>query len=173
MKFKAPPAGEKMIVKRGHPNIPKQHVRSGFPADRGHNQKGVLGTVVTMQTPSVGADKNPLCGRHVTTEHGIFRDTRLMLTILSKGTSMSILPIQNLRAPSVVMSTERTKLYQNQATKIKLTTLTATTVPWAPIGTAAIKRSTKIVSSNTNRTLKAREYGAGWKLMQTLPSSVT
>mmetsp|Transcript_18539 Transcript_18539/g.27495 ORF Transcript_18539/g.27495 Transcript_18539/m.27495 type:complete len:214 (+) Transcript_18539:344-985(+) len=173
MKFKAPPAGENMIVNRGQPNIPKQHVRSGFPADRGHNQKGVLGTVVTMHTPSEGADKNPLCGRHVTTEHGVLRATRLMLTILSNGTSISIFPIQKRRAPSVVMSTERTRLYQNQATNIKLTTLTATTVPWAPMGTAAIKRSTKMVSNRTNRALNASEYGADWKFMQTLPSSVT
>ena len=60
IKFKLPPVGENMMVSLGHAKAPKQQDRSGFPADRGHSQKGVLGTVVTIATPSVGSDKNPL-----------------------------------------------------------------------------------------------------------------
>jgi len=59
IKFMLPPVGENMTVSLGHAKIPKQHDRSGLPADRGHNQNGVLGTVVTMVTPSFGSDKNP------------------------------------------------------------------------------------------------------------------
>ena len=59
MKLRPPPAGENTTVKRGHENAPKQHVRSGFPADLGHNQNGVVGTVVTIATPSLGLLKNP------------------------------------------------------------------------------------------------------------------
>jgi hypothetical protein len=50
-------------------------------------------------------------------------------TILSKGTSTSMLPIQKRKFPSEVTSTERMKLYQNQATAKRLATDTATTVP--------------------------------------------
>jgi hypothetical protein len=59
IKLDPPVEGEKTTVNRGQEKAPKQHVRSGFPADRGHSQNGVLGTVVTMATPSVGVLKNP------------------------------------------------------------------------------------------------------------------
>lgn len=59
IKFRLPPVGENMTVSLGHAKMPKQQDRSGFPADLGHNQNGVLGTVVTMATPSVGSDKKP------------------------------------------------------------------------------------------------------------------
>lgn len=153
MKFSPPPAGENTIVSRGHWRIPKQQTRSGFPADRGHIQKGVDGTVVTMQTPSVGSDKKPRCGRQETTEHGVSRATRRSEMILSKGTSISMFPIQKRNALSVVISTDRTKLYQNQATSKRLTSDTATTVPCAPIGTAATIKTTKITSKRMNRIL--------------------
>ena len=54
-----PPDGENTIVNFGHISSPKKNDRSGFPAERGHNQKGVLGTVVTIATPSMGSLKNP------------------------------------------------------------------------------------------------------------------
>ena len=59
MKFWAPPVGEKITVSLGHISDPKQKDRSGFPADLGHSQNGVLGTVVTIATPSLGSLKNP------------------------------------------------------------------------------------------------------------------
>ena len=59
IKFNPPPAGLNTTVKRGQARKPKQQDRSGFPADLGHSQKGVDGTVVTIQTPSVGQDKKP------------------------------------------------------------------------------------------------------------------
>ena len=155
IKWRPPPAGEKTTVSLGHANIPKQHVLSGFPADRGHSQKGVDGTVVTMHTPSVGLLMSPRCGRHVTTEHGVCIDTRRIDTILSNGTSISMLPIQNRNPPSAVMSTVRTTLYQNQATNNRFNTDTATTVACAPIGTAATKSNTKIISNNIKRSLNA------------------
>lgn len=65
-----PPPGEKTTVSRGQDK--PQHCRSGFPADLGHSQKGVEGTVVTIATPSMGCAKNPLYGCAVTImEHGI------------------------------------------------------------------------------------------------------
>lgn len=54
-----PPEGENTIVSLGHIMRPKKKDRSGFPADRGHSQKGVLGTVVMMETPSTGLLKKP------------------------------------------------------------------------------------------------------------------
>jgi len=54
-----PPEGEKTIVSLGHIMSPKKNDRSGFPADLGHNQNGVLGTVVTIATPSTGLLRNP------------------------------------------------------------------------------------------------------------------
>ena len=162
MKLSPPPAGENTIVSLGHWSIPKQQTRSGFPADRGHIQKGVDGTVVTMQTPSVGCDKKPRCGRHDTTEQGVSSATRRSEMILSKGTSISMFPIQKRSALSVVISTDRTKLYQNQATSKRLTSDTATTVPCAPIGTAATIKTTKITSKRMNRILKPVE-----KIIQT------
>jgi hypothetical protein len=55
-----PPAGENTTVNLGH-DI-KQQVRSGFPADRGHNQNNVDGTVVAIATPSLGVERNPRYG---------------------------------------------------------------------------------------------------------------
>ena len=55
-----PPAGEKTTVNLGHDM--EQQVRSGFPADRGHNQNNVDGTVVAIATPSLGVERNPLYG---------------------------------------------------------------------------------------------------------------
>lgn len=129
MKFNDPPAGEKTTVSLGHEHLPQQHVRSGLPADRGHNQKGVEGTVVTMHTPSVGCERNPRCGLKEMTVQGFVNATLLMDTILSKGTSISMFPIQKRRPPSLVMSTLRTRLYQNQATPNKFPIDTVTTVP--------------------------------------------
>jgi hypothetical protein len=60
MNGKLPPAGEKTTVNLGH-DI-KQQVRSGFPADRGHNQNNVEGTVVEMATPSLGVERKPRYG---------------------------------------------------------------------------------------------------------------
>lgn len=88
--------------------------------------------------------------------HGDVLATRLMDTILSNGTSISMFPIQKRRAPSSVTSTDLTKLYQNHANTSKLATETATTVPCAPIGTAATRRRTNIISSITNRSLKPK-----------------
>lgn len=80
--------------------------------------------------------------------------TRRIETILSKGTSISIFPIQNRNAPSSVTSTDLTRLYQNHAKTARLPTDTATTVPWAPMGTAATRRRTKIISRMMNLSLK-------------------
>jgi hypothetical protein len=54
-----PPVGENTIVNFGHIKTPKQKDLSGFPADLGHNQKGVLDTVVTIATPSFGLLRKP------------------------------------------------------------------------------------------------------------------
>jgi len=158
IKLRLPPVGENMTVNRGQAKIPKQHDRSGFPADLGQSQKGVLGTVVTIATPSVGSDRKPLYGYADTIMlvQGDVEDTRRMETILSNGTSISMFPIQNRSAPSSVTSTDLTKLYQNQANTSKLATDTATTVPWAPIGTAATNRRTKIISSMIKRSLNPK-----------------
>ena len=155
IKFRLPPVGENITVKRGQARIPKQHDRSGFLADLGHNQNGVLGTVVTMATPSVGSDKNPLYGyaETIILVQGEVDVIRLIETILSNGTSISIFPIQKRNAPSSVTSTDLTKLYQNQANTSRLATDTATTVPCAPIGTAATRSRTKMISSKMNRSL--------------------
>lgn len=48
-----------------------------------------------------------------------------------------------------------------------------TTVPWAPMGTAAIRMATKIASKRKNRSLNAKAKGADVKLSNTDPSSVT
>ena len=129
-----------------------------MPADRGHNQKGVDGTVVTMATPSVGVLRKPRYGWEVTkTLHGMEVETLRMLTILSNGTSTSMLPIQKRRVPSAVTSTDRTKLYQNHANKTRLAMEMATTVLCAPMGTAAIMSTTKIVSRTMNWILKPTE----------------
>mmetsp|Transcript_16860 Transcript_16860/g.30604 ORF Transcript_16860/g.30604 Transcript_16860/m.30604 type:complete len:168 (+) Transcript_16860:522-1025(+) len=87
-------------------------------------------------------------------EHGDVTATRRILTILSNGISISTFPIQNRSPPSDVRSTDRTELYQNQATAIKLPTDTETTVPCAPIGTAATSNKIKIVSRTKNLALK-------------------
>jgi hypothetical protein len=141
-----PPAGEKTTVNRGHDM--KQHVRSGLPAERGHNQNNVDGTVVTIATPSFGVARNPRYGCDVTIKqlHGMAVDTRRIDTILSNGTSTSILPIQNRSVPSAVTSTDRTKLYQNHANTNKLNKQTPTTVPCAPYGIDAIISATQITS---------------------------
>ena len=55
-----PPAGENTTVNLGHDM--EQQVRSGRPADRGHNQNNVDGTVVAIATPSLGVDRNPRYG---------------------------------------------------------------------------------------------------------------
>mmetsp|Transcript_6759 Transcript_6759/g.8390 ORF Transcript_6759/g.8390 Transcript_6759/m.8390 type:complete len:132 (-) Transcript_6759:335-730(-) len=131
MKFKPPPAGENTITSLGHPIAPKQHLRSGLSADRGHAQNGFEARDVIMATPSIGFDKKPLCGRSGidTIEHGEDMAMRRMLTILSNGTSISTLPIQNLSPPSDVISTHRTELYQNQATADIFAIDTVSTVP--------------------------------------------
>ena len=92
---------------------------------------------------------------------------RRIETILSKGTSISIFPIQKRRVPSDVTSTDRTKLYQNQATAAKFATATATTVLWAPIGTAATNNKTKMDSRKTNLALKAKKNKTAWWMRQT------
>ena len=53
------------------------------------------------------------------------------------------------------MSTHRTELYQNHATAIMFPMEMETTVPCAPMGTAAIRMATKIASSRKNRSLNA------------------
>jgi hypothetical protein len=91
----------------------------------------VLGTVVTTATPSLGSLKNPRYGiKDAKQLQGAVVVAILRIeTILSKGTSTSMLPIQKRKFPSEVTSTERMKLYQNQATAKRLATDTATTVP--------------------------------------------
>jgi hypothetical protein len=59
IKFCPPPIGENTTVSFGQYKKPKQNTLSGFPDDLGHNQNGVLGTVVTTATPSVESPKNP------------------------------------------------------------------------------------------------------------------
>lgn len=154
IKSRDPPAGEKTTVNLGHAHIPQQHVRSGLPADRGQSQKGVDGTVVIMHTPSVGCERNPRCGFREMTVQGLLRATLRMEIILSKGTSISILPIQNRKPPSAVMSTLLTKLYQYQPTPKRFPIDTETTVPCAPIGTAMTRSSTKMASNIMKRSLK-------------------
>ena len=53
------------------------------------------------------------------------------------------------------MSTHRTELYQNQATATKFPMEIETTVPCAPMGTAAISIATKIASKRKKRNLNA------------------
>mmetsp|Transcript_22630 Transcript_22630/g.28555 ORF Transcript_22630/g.28555 Transcript_22630/m.28555 type:complete len:101 (+) Transcript_22630:374-676(+) len=85
---------------------------------------------------------------------------RRISTILSNGTSTSTLPIQNRSAPSAVTSTERTELYQNQATARRFPIETTRMVPCAPIGARKIKPTTNRLSSSRKRNLKANENGA-------------
>lgn len=158
MNAKLPPDGEKTTVKRGQER--KQQVRSGLPADLGHSQKRVEGTVVTMATPSLGVARKPRYGCDVTMKqlHGTLVDTRRIETILSNGTSTSILPIQNRNVPSEVTSTERTKLYQNQAKTNKLNKHTPTTVPCAPIGIDTTISTMQINSTKRHCILKPSKY---------------
>jgi hypothetical protein len=160
MKPELPPEGENTTVSFGHMSTPKQKDRSGLPADLGHNQNGVLGHVVTTPTPSLGLLRNPRYG-HTDAKrlHGAVGVVILrMETTLSKGMSISMLPIQKRRVPSEVTSTDRTLLYQNQATAKRFATETATTVPWAPIGTAHTSSRTKIASNRTNLALKPGDF---------------
>lgn len=151
MKARLPPAGEKTTVNRGQASIPKQQLRSGFPADRGHSQKGVDGTVVTIATPSVGVLRKPRYGCVVTNMlHGMLVAMRRMLTILSKGTSISILPIQKRKLPSEVTSTDLTRLYQNHASNARFAIETATVVACAPMGAATIISRMNIDSNSMN-----------------------
>lgn len=53
------------------------------------------------------------------------------------------------------MSTHRTELYQNQATAKRFPMEIETTVPCAPMGTAAIRMATKTASKRKNRSLNA------------------
>jgi len=71
------------------------------------------------------------------------------------------------------MSTHRTELYQNQATANRLPMDMETTVPCAPMGTAAMRQATKTASKRKNRSLNANEKGAEVKLSSADPSSVT
>ena len=66
-----------------------------------------------------------------------------------------MLPIQNRKPPSEVISTQRTELYQNHATANRLPIDIDTTVPCAPRGTAAISIATKIASKRKKRSLNA------------------
>ena len=59
IKVVAPQDGENTSVSFGQEKRPKQKDLSGFPADLGHNQNGVLGKDVTTATPSAGLLKNP------------------------------------------------------------------------------------------------------------------
>lgn len=129
--------------------------RSGRPALRGHAQKGVLGTLVIIATPSVGLVSNPRWGKNVGLHIPHVPCNRCKPTILSYGTSISTFPIQNRNPPSDVMSTHRTELYQNHATATRFPMEIDTTVPCAPIGTAAISDATNIASRMKNRTLNA------------------
>ena len=94
------------MVNLGHIIRPKKKDRSGFPADRGHSQKGVLGTVVTIATPSIGLLKKPRYGMMEGKQlHGVVLVAILRIdTTLSNGTSISIFPIQKRRFPSDVTS---------------------------------------------------------------------
>mmetsp|Transcript_667 Transcript_667/g.1538 ORF Transcript_667/g.1538 Transcript_667/m.1538 type:complete len:228 (+) Transcript_667:372-1055(+) len=149
-------------------------LRSGRPALLcGHAQKGVDGTQVIMATPSLGLVSRPLWGSNAGLHIPQFPDNRCIDTILSYGTLISTLPIQNLRPPSDVMSTQRTELYQNHATATKFPIDIETTVPCRPIGTAATSTATNIASRRKNLNLNANENGAGVKLSMTEPSSVT
>mmetsp|Transcript_13564 Transcript_13564/g.29492 ORF Transcript_13564/g.29492 Transcript_13564/m.29492 type:complete len:219 (+) Transcript_13564:494-1150(+) len=171
MKFNPPPAGLNTILRRGQRSGPK--LRSGRPAERGHAQNGVDGTLVSMATPSVGFVSSPRCGNNPGLHIPHVPSKRCIPTILSYGTSNSILPIQNRSPPSEVMSTHRTELYQNHATANKLPMEMETTVPCAPMGTAAMRQATKAASKRKNRSLNAKEKGAEVKLRSTDPSSVT
>ena len=64
-------------------------------------------------------------------------------------------PIQNLSAPSVVTSTERTELYQNHATANKLTIDMQRMEPWYPMGARIIREAMKMASKTKNRNLNA------------------
>jgi hypothetical protein len=153
MKFNPPPAGLKTILRRGQRNGPR--LRSGRPALRGHAQKGVDGTLVNIATPSVGLVNNPRWGNNEKLHIPHCPDKRCIPTILSYGTSSSMLPIQNRKPPSEVISTQRTELYQNHATANRLPIDIDTTVPCAPRGTAAISIATKIASKRKKRSLNA------------------
>jgi hypothetical protein len=163
MNDKLPPAGENTTVKRGQER--KQQVRSGLPADRGHSQNKVEGTVVTIATPSLGVARKPRYGCDVTMKQlqGTLVDTRRIETILSNGTSTSILPIQKRSVPSVVTSTERTKLYQNQANTRRLNRQTPTTVPCAPMGIDTAISAIQINSIMRHCTLKPVNKKTGQK----------
>ena len=140
IKFNPPPAGLKTIFNLGQRNGPND--LSGLPALRGHAQNGVDATDVNIATPSVGLVNNPRWGNNDAEHIPQVPLNRCIPTILSYGTSISILPIQNRNPPSDVMSTHRTELYQNHATANKLPIDIETTVPCAPIGTAAISIAT-------------------------------
>ena len=149
--------GLKTTMSLGQVNGPSR--RSGLPADRGHIQNGVEGTLVTMATPSVGEVRYPRCGRRFGAIREHSPEILLIDIILSNGTSTSKFPIQKRRPPSTVTSTDRTLLYQNQAITPRLPREIPSTTPCAPMGTAAIRIATKIASRMTNRILKAaREH---------------
>mmetsp|Transcript_19328 Transcript_19328/g.54760 ORF Transcript_19328/g.54760 Transcript_19328/m.54760 type:complete len:167 (+) Transcript_19328:362-862(+) len=165
MKLALPQVGENTTVSFGHITTPKQNDLSGLPADLGHSQKGVLGTVVTIATPSSGLLRKPrsveMRGQKL--QNPELPDTRRNDTILSNGTSTSMFPIQKRSVPSLVTSTDRTRLYQNHATSIKFATVIATTVPCAPMGTAAITSSANMASKKMNLALNENENGDDWK----------
>ena len=161
MKLSAPPVGLNTTRSRGHVSGPS--LRSGLPALRGHMNSGILGTVVTIATPSSGHVMYPRCGSRPgdTSEHSL--DRRRRSVILANGTSTSRLPIQNRSDPSLRMSTDRTELYQNHATTNRLVREMVTAVPCAPNGTARMTTRMKMTSRMMNRSLKA-EYAAYWNL---------
>mmetsp|Transcript_16154 Transcript_16154/g.26911 ORF Transcript_16154/g.26911 Transcript_16154/m.26911 type:complete len:316 (+) Transcript_16154:32-979(+) len=171
MKLSAPPVGLNTTRNLGHVSGPS--LLSGLPALRGHINSGILGTVVTIATPSSGHVMYPRWGNKPgeTNEHSL--DSLRISTILVNGTSTSKLPIQNRNAPSLRMSTDRTELYQNHATTNRLVRDMVTAVPCAPRGTAATTTKMKMASRMTKRSLKENENGDDAKLRFTLPSSVT